>query len=235
MSKDPAVLFYTSDFLAGTAFFTMEERGQYITLLCEQHQCGPIPEHRMNQIIPDLLSIVRTKFKKTAQKTFENDRMKQEKEKRVKYCKSRSKNRMKSNKKTYEKHMSLHMENENENEYINSSSFKEEKKEEIQKKEEIPAEFLAFFEAYPGSGAKNNGWKQYKKKHKDWKESLPLLLPALQKEIEHKRLLAENKQFVPEWKNLETWINKRCWEQKLGKVANNGNETQKMWNSGIVG
>lgn len=36
MAKALTVLFYTSDFLSGTSFFTMEERGQYITLLCEQ-------------------------------------------------------------------------------------------------------------------------------------------------------------------------------------------------------
>ena len=39
-TKSPAVLFYTSDFLSGVSNLTMEERGQYITLLCLQHQLG---------------------------------------------------------------------------------------------------------------------------------------------------------------------------------------------------
>lgn len=45
--KDPAVLFYTSDFLSGVTFLSMEQRGQYITLLCTQHQHGSIPENQL--------------------------------------------------------------------------------------------------------------------------------------------------------------------------------------------
>ena len=44
MSKDPAFLFYSKDFLTGVADLTMEERGQYITLLCLQHQKGRLSE-----------------------------------------------------------------------------------------------------------------------------------------------------------------------------------------------
>lgn len=44
MGKDPAFLFYSSDFLTGVAGLTMEERGQYITLMCLQHQHGHLPE-----------------------------------------------------------------------------------------------------------------------------------------------------------------------------------------------
>ena len=40
MERDPAFLFYSSDFLSGIADLNMEERGQYITLLCVQHQKG---------------------------------------------------------------------------------------------------------------------------------------------------------------------------------------------------
>jgi uncharacterized protein YdaU (DUF1376 family) len=38
--KDPAFLFYPADFLVGCSDLTMLERGQYITLLCLQHQKG---------------------------------------------------------------------------------------------------------------------------------------------------------------------------------------------------
>lgn len=38
--KDPAFLFYPADFLVGCSDLTMIERGQYITLLCLQHQKG---------------------------------------------------------------------------------------------------------------------------------------------------------------------------------------------------
>jgi len=40
MAKDPAFLFYSSDFLSGTMFMTNEQVGMYIRLLCAQHQHG---------------------------------------------------------------------------------------------------------------------------------------------------------------------------------------------------
>ena len=33
MSKDPAFLFYSSDFLTGTLLMSMEQKGKFITLL----------------------------------------------------------------------------------------------------------------------------------------------------------------------------------------------------------
>lgn len=38
--KDPAFLFYSSDFLTGTMFMTNEQIGLYIKMLCIQHQHG---------------------------------------------------------------------------------------------------------------------------------------------------------------------------------------------------
>ena len=48
MSKDPAILLYTGDFLAQCVNLTMEERGLYITLLCLQHQRGHLDEKTLN-------------------------------------------------------------------------------------------------------------------------------------------------------------------------------------------
>lgn len=123
MTKDPAVLFYTSDFLSGTSFFTMEQRGQYITLLCQQHQLGDIPENHMINICSSLDSPVINKFIKNEQGNYYNQRMKDEAEKRKAFCSSRSNNksgRKKKEKKeitskSYENHISIHMENENDN------------------------------------------------------------------------------------------------------------------------
>ena len=42
--RDPAFLFYPADFLVGASGLTMEERGQYITILCLQHQKGRLSE-----------------------------------------------------------------------------------------------------------------------------------------------------------------------------------------------
>lgn len=43
MGKDPAFLFYSKDWLEGTAEMTSEEKGVYVDLLAHQHQKGSLP------------------------------------------------------------------------------------------------------------------------------------------------------------------------------------------------
>jgi len=43
MSKDPAFLLYSKDWLQGTAEMTHEEKGVFMDLLCHQHQTGSLP------------------------------------------------------------------------------------------------------------------------------------------------------------------------------------------------
>ena len=50
MSKDPAFLFYSSDFLTGTMFLSDEQVGKFIRLLCVQHQKGRLSEKHMLSI-----------------------------------------------------------------------------------------------------------------------------------------------------------------------------------------
>jgi hypothetical protein len=123
MSKDPAVLFYTSDFLSGTFTMTNEQVGMYIRLLCFQHQKGKLSEKDMLTICPSRDEEIWGKFD-IKDGFYINSRMYEEAEKRKAYCDSRKGNRSKKNicktyDTTYEKHMSPHMENENENENIN--------------------------------------------------------------------------------------------------------------------
>jgi uncharacterized protein YdaU (DUF1376 family) len=123
MSKDPAVLFYTSDFIAGTQFFSDEQCGQYIRLLCQQHQLGHIPNEHMLNICKTYDSPVWQKFVKDANGGWYNERMELEKEKRIKYCASRRSNKMKEYEHEHmSEHMSeqvsRHMDNGNENENV---------------------------------------------------------------------------------------------------------------------
>ena len=130
MAKDPAVLFYTSDFISGTLTMTDEQRGQYIMLLCVQHQKGVLTEKDMLKICGTYDEDIWQKFKKTDDGKFFNERMRYESEKRNRYSESRANNRksskskpeksvekkhMKNISKSYEKHM------ENENENINEN------------------------------------------------------------------------------------------------------------------
>ena len=124
MGKDPAVLFYTSDFLAGTQFFTDEQCGQYIRLLCQQHQLGHIPDQHMLNICKTHDSPIFAKFTKDKTGNWFNERMDLEKKKRATYCESRRSNKMKQyikkpKDKHMSEHMSLHMDNGNENRDIN--------------------------------------------------------------------------------------------------------------------
>jgi uncharacterized protein YdaU (DUF1376 family) len=125
MAKDPAVLFYTSDFLSGTQFLTNEECGKYIRLLCQQHQCGHIPKNHMINICGSDDSPVIKKFLIDSDGNYYNDRMEYEKLKRSSYCKSRSNNKSgRKTNKSYDNHtnnhMLVHMENENENKAFKS-------------------------------------------------------------------------------------------------------------------
>jgi hypothetical protein len=106
--KDPAVLFYTQDFLTGTMLMTYDQRGKYITLLCLQHQNGKLSEKDMLKICGEFDAEIWAKFTE-ADDFYYNERMLIEAEKRIKYTESRKKNLGKH------AHMDAHMENENEN------------------------------------------------------------------------------------------------------------------------
>ena len=119
MSKDPAFLFYSSDFLTGTLLMSMEQKGKFITLLCIQHQKGHMIEKDMLQICGTYDEDIFSKFKKDNDGKFYNERLKEEVEKRKAYSESRRNNRKKKEdmidiSKTYVQHM----ENENENENV---------------------------------------------------------------------------------------------------------------------
>lgn len=115
MSKDPAFLFYSNDFLSGTFTMTNEQVGKYIRLLCLQHQKGIISDKDMKNICGTYDEEIYSKFSK-GDKGYYNERLKLEAEKRSAYSQSRRTNRSKKNiTKTYVPHM----ENENVNEDVN--------------------------------------------------------------------------------------------------------------------
>ena len=67
-------------------------------------------------------------------------------------------------------------------------------------------------------------YDNFTKKHKDWKDILPLLKPAVTQQIEWR---AEDGRY---WKNFKTWINNRCWEETKGVSQKRGNVDQKKCN-----
>jgi hypothetical protein len=97
-----------------------------------------------------------------------------------------------------------------------------ESKEEESKEENTLQNFLLIFDEfrkkYPGTKKGNaTEFENFKKKHKDWKEVLPTLSSVIDNQIRAKEIRRQNGAFVPEWKNLQTWINQRCWEEEYGE------------------
>jgi hypothetical protein len=93
MAKDPAVLFYTSDFLTGTFTMNYEQRGKYITLLCLQHQQGFLTEEDLKNVLEDTDIKIFSKFEKLSDGLFYNIKLKNESERRKSYTESRRNNR----------------------------------------------------------------------------------------------------------------------------------------------
>jgi hypothetical protein len=81
-------------------------------------------------------------------------------------------------------------------------------------------EFNVFRKLYPGTKRGNETeFENFIKKHKDWKEVIPILYSKLKQQIEFRNKKESVNQFVPDWKHLQTWINQRCWEEELPEVS----------------
>jgi hypothetical protein len=126
MSKDPAVLFYTSDFLSGTFTMTDEQVGKYIRLLCLQHQKGKLTEKDMLSICKAYDNEIYEKFDQV-DGFFVNDRMYNESIRRSKFTESRRNNaksvKIDSTSEALAKHMPKHMETETETISVNKDIF----------------------------------------------------------------------------------------------------------------
>ena len=102
--KDPAMLFYASDFLTGVALMSMKERGQYITLLCLQQQRGHLTLSEMRKAAGALSEEVLGKFVEDENGKFYNIRADREIARRAAHCDKQRKNieaRWKKEKDTY--------------------------------------------------------------------------------------------------------------------------------------
>ena len=80
---------------------------------------------------------------------------------------------------------------------------------------ELKEEFDIFRKSYQGvKKGLDTEFNDFKKKHKDYKEVIPDLLAILKCQVNQRETLKMNKQFVPEWKHLKTWLSQRCWEEE---------------------
>lgn len=83
------------------------------------------------------------------------------------------------------------------------------------KEEEIifNRDFENFRLAYPGvKRGFDTEFKNFQKRHKNWRLILPILLPNLQRQIQDRARIKTGGGFVPEWQHLQTYINQSSWE-----------------------
>jgi hypothetical protein len=221
MAKDPAILFYTSDFLSGVMDLDMEERGQYITLLCAQHQKGHLSEKTTRLLVGSVSVSVMAKFKKDEKGLLFNERMDEEINKRIKFIDSRSLNgKLGGRPKASDKPNALPSEKlvpnhtpklpENENENRNDNII-------VDVIEEIPlAEiyptFEDFWNLYDRKEDKKDAIKKWEKLNQLEKEYIMSFIPN------YKLSLSDLKY----QRNPVTFLNKRTWENELPKSTNNG-------------
>lgn len=57
------------------------------------------------------------------------------------------------------------------------------------------------------------------RKHSDWQDVLPNLIEIIKKQIECRKIRKSRDEFVPQWKNLKTWIHQRCWEEEPPEIS----------------
>lgn len=125
MAKDPAFLFYSSDFLIGTSLLSNEDCGKYIKILCWLHQHGPVKKEVIENLVGSLSDNLMVKFRLLENGDLVNDRLFDEVEKRKKFTESRRNNgknggrkpkiNLVDNLKDTHKHNLAENENENEN------------------------------------------------------------------------------------------------------------------------
>lgn len=89
--KDPAFLFYSADFLSGVQDLTMEERGQYITLLCLQHIKGKLTDKIIQLSVGNAAADVMAKFRHVDGIYYSNARLDEEIQKRKEYTEKQRK------------------------------------------------------------------------------------------------------------------------------------------------
>ena len=87
-------------------------------------------------------------------------------------------------------------------------------------KEEKRKIFDDFRKKYPGTkGGLNREFDNFQKKYRNWSDILPLLTPALEKQIAWRAQAETFGEFIPPWKHLKTWLNQGDWELELPQLS----------------
>ncbi len=195
MSKDPAFLFYSSDWISGTMFLDHEQKGKFIDLLCAQHQRGRLRKKDMLIICKTYDEDVFSMFKRDREGLYYNEKLEFEQNRRRAYSESRRDNRKKKTNSLdkISKSYVNHMETETETKTINDT------------KTEIYPTFQDFWNLYDYKQNKpksNKAWDRLKQKEKEQIiDYLPFYIES-----------TPDKSFR---KHPTTFLNNRGWEDEI--------------------
>jgi len=204
MSKDPAFLMYSSDFLTGVTDLTMEERGQFITLLCLQHQKGHLSKKLMQLQCHGIPTAdVLAKFCIDENGLYFNKRVEEERKKRAAHSLKQSKNALArwnkdklSTKQNQSNGNAMAMPLENENVNVNEDDILI----------EILPSFSDFWNLYDKKvGSKGKIEKKWNALSQKTKEQIIQYLPLYLKATPDKAYR----------KNPETFLNNESWEDEI--------------------
>lgn len=209
--KDPAILFYTQDFLVGTNTMLFEDRGKYITILCQMHQEGRLSEETIRFLVGSVSDKLKSKFQIDENGNWYNKRLEEEIEKRASFVDSRRNNgkkggRPKANGKPNgyplgkAKKNLLEDEDENENECLNLNET------EIL----IWPNFEDFWNKYSKKIDRPKCELKWSKLKQDEKELI----------MEHLNAYIKSTPDVQFRKNPLTYLNNKSWENQI--IDNNG-------------
>lgn len=213
MAKDPAFLFYSGDFLIGISLLSEQEIGQYIKLLCHIHQQGHLGAEDVHAICPQISDKVLQKFRKDRAGKLYNERLEEEIKKRKLHSEKQRQNANKRWDKIGNKvgnAVALPLEDGNENGSVLGLGVRG------KGRIDVPVEFGQAHELYPSEAGKNfvtTDFKTFKEEHKDWKELLPLLLPAIKRQYAYRKWEKEKRNFDRPWKRFSKWLKERGWEE----------------------
>jgi hypothetical protein len=219
MNKDPAFLMYSNDFLSGMADLTMEERGQYITMILLQHQKGSLSTKLIQIQFGGMPSVdVLSKFLIDSDGNYYNKRLDAEKTKRKAHSEKQRANVMKrwnkEDKPIPNKYdgITTVIPLKDENENLNTTKAKV----------EIYPDFEDFWDMYnKKTGNKEAIKKKFEKLPQKIKEQIIDYLPEYIESTPDKTYR----------KNPQTFLNNKSWEDEIIiKTKENGNNKNNYTN-----
>lgn len=236
MAKDPAILAYPRDIAADIVYLDRQARGAYLEFMLAQYKFGRLSLIMIQKIcgtdfekIWPQLQLVLSKddggayYIEWLEESIENRKKYSETQrKRIEdYWKAKKESSViPGNNRGNSVDIPSEEEEEIEEEYVTVKAERIEKGVQGEEKgkdvESLKAVFEIFRRLYPGTKrGLETEFQNLTKKHKDWRQIVPLLSDRLAYQVRAREDLIGKGEFVPSWRKLETWINQRCWEEEI--------------------